>query len=280
MQSPGRDLDPRSPPYQDNIRDFFVKYKEDFELYLGEERTINERTNKDYISSLERNLPHIETLNQLRNHLHTIYTDSYGRAMKNLFNFMLYIDQDEFNGISIDRWKKAIKLRSPGVREIYVSDDEIKTAYKNITEEGRPFFKLLMYSGVRLSQTIEGIKRLGNSVIRDDLCRIPVSSISRGNKKVYWIYFPRSFLSEIEKAETPLDHRTYEKHVKFNRVSASTIRKWHLNFLIEHGIPESVADFIQGRASVTVGSAHYLAKTQQADLWYGKVVDKLLDLLK
>ena len=59
----------------------------------------------------------------------------------------------------------------------------------------------------------------------------------------------------------------------------STIRKWHLNFLIEHSIPESVADFIQGRASVTVVSAHYLAKTQQADLWYGKVVDKLMDIL-
>jgi len=38
------------------------------------------------------------------------------------------------------------------------------------------------------------------------------------------------------------------------------MRKCHLNFLIENGIPESVADFIQGRASMTVDSAHYLAK--------------------
>jgi intergrase/recombinase len=41
---------------------------------------------------------------------------------------------------------------------------------------------------------------------------------------------------------------------------------------------ESVADFIQGRASVTVGSAHYLAKTQQADVSYAKIVPKLLPL--
>ena len=45
-------------------------------------------------------------------------------------------------------------------------------------------------------------------------------------------------------------------------------------FLILNGVPESVADFIQGRASVTVGSSHYLAKTKQADEWYSRIVDK------
>jgi len=49
--------------------------------------------------------------------------------------------------------------------------------------------------------------------------------------------------------------------------------------MIEHGIPESVSDFIQGRASVTVGSAHYLAKTNQADIWYSKVIPVLVDVL-
>jgi len=49
--------------------------------------------------------------------------------------------------------------------------------------------------------------------------------------------------------------------------------------MIEHGIPESVSDFIQGRASVTVGSAHYLAKTNQADLWYSRLTPTLIDIL-
>jgi intergrase/recombinase len=52
-----------------------------------------------------------------------------------------------------------------------------------------------------------------------------------------------------------------------------------LNRYFEHGIPESVSDFIQGRASVTVGSAHYLAKTNKADLWYSKVIPTLIDVL-
>jgi len=57
-------------------------------------------------------------------------------------------------------------------------------------------------------------------------------------------------------------------------------KKWNFNFLIMNGVPESVADFIQGRASATVGSAHYLAKTVQADNWYSKVVDGLINTLK
>ena len=52
-----------------------------------------------------------------------------------------------------------------------------------------------------------------------------------------------------------------------------------LNRYFEHGIPESVSDFIQGRASVTVGSAHYLAKTNQADIGYSKVIPTLVDIL-
>lgn len=31
-----------------------------------------------------------------------------------------------------------------------------------------------------------------------------------------------------------------------------------------HNMPESVADFIQGRAPVSIGSIHYLAKVKQA----------------
>jgi len=61
----------------------------------------------------------------LQTHLSEAYTDAYGRA---------------------------IKLRRSGLREIYVSNIEIETAYDNIRESVKPLFKLLVYSGVRLSQ--------------------------------------------------------------------------------------------------------------------------------
>ena len=51
--------------------------------------------------------------------------------------------------------------------------------------------------------------------------------------------------------------------------------KWFYNFLILNNIPESVADFIEGRAPESVGSMHYLAKVKQADYWYILILKSL-----
>jgi len=190
---------------------------------------------------------------------------------------MEFKEYELFNDRAIERWRKAIKLRRAGVREIYVSNSELQSAYENISDEFKPLFKLLVYSGTRLSQAKEGIKHLDKVVIKGNLCRVPINSVSSGNKRVYWMYFPSSLLKELKGFK---NHNKYmRKQLQYERVSASTLRKWNLNFMIEQGTPESVSDFIQGRASVTVGSAHYLAKTNQADLWYSKVISRLIDIL-
>ncbi|WP_407347468.1 integrase [Methanolobus sp. WCC1] len=41
-------------------------------------------------------------------------------------------------------------------------------------------------------------------------------------------------------------------HLRYRRVTAKIICKWYLNLMISEGIPESIADFIQGRAPVAV----------------------------
>jgi intergrase/recombinase len=43
------------------------------------------------------------------------------------------------------------------------------------------------------------------------------------------------------------------------------LHKWFYNLLIYNNVPESVADFIEGRSSANMGSMHYLAKVKQAD---------------
>ncbi len=47
-----------------------------------------------------------------------------------------------------------------------------------------------------------------------------------------------------------------------------------------NNVPESVADFIEGRAPESVGSMHYLAKVKQADYWCGTILAKLICLIK
>jgi intergrase/recombinase len=264
-----------------DLRAFYREQTSGYRTYLADVRQISQGKVRDYVNVLDQKLAAgIYTTNELKTHIAQAYTDAYGRALKNLFNFMEYRELEEFNGIAVERWRKAIKLRRAGVREIYISDAELQAAHENLREQVKPLFKLLVYSGARFTQTLEGVKHLHNVVIKDEICRIPINAISRGNKKAYWIYLPSSFLDKLQRFDTHFNFYYYQQGIQHGRVSASTIRKWHLNFLIEHGVPESVADFIQGRASVTVGSAHYLAKTQQADLWYAKVVPQLLEILK
>ncbi|NPE29478.1 hypothetical protein HNV12_16270 [Methanococcoides sp. SA1] len=44
--------------------------------------------------------------------------------------------------------------------------------------------------------------------------------------------------------------------------------------LFQASVTESLADFIQGRAATTVGSAHYLNKVQRASVEYAKIIDQ------
>lgn len=111
--------------------------------------------------------------------------------------------------------------------------------------------------------------------VNDKIHRYPAFRFSRGSKKSYWIYFP----SSLEVRKLSIHYDVARDETQIGRVSAGTIWKWNFNFLIMHGVPESIADFIQGRASTTAGSAHYLAKTVQADEWYSRIVDKLIEVL-
>ena len=55
---------------------------------------------------------------------------------------------------------------------------------------------------------------------------------------------------------------------------AKLLRKFHYNFLRQNGIEKDIAEFIQGRSSVDVGSTHYLDKIRLAKEQYKKIADK------
>jgi len=82
-------------------------------------------------------------------------------------------------------------------------------------------------------------------------------------------------LDEIDRLPEDYSYDMAKKHINYKRVSAITIRHWHYNFMIlDNGIPEGVANFIQGRSPENVGSANYLAKKRGAIQEYSKIVDK------
>ncbi len=108
-------------------------------------------------------------------------------------------------------------------------------------------------------------------VINGKIAKYPLFP-DRSEKKTYFAYFPAKFVRELKKSN--ITQHGAKNYFYRRGLSPKYLRKWHYNFLILNGVPESVADFIQGRASFTDGSMHCLAKVKQADEWYSRVIDK------
>lgn len=137
----------------------------------------------------------------------------------------------------IAKLRKVLKIKPAGVREIFISDKELIEAYNSIKDNLKPFFKLLVYSGLRLSHAVSMVKSFdrANLVIKGNIARYPISWLSKGKKRGYWCYIPK------ESAKVYVNYHTYSKELQYKRFSAVVIRKWHLNKLIELGVPESIA---------------------------------------
>ncbi len=273
---------PRQGLQKTSLKELYNKHRKTFIKFLEKKvrkGELSESTVRDYISAIDRNISDIFYPDELEELILNVKGDKFAKGLRNFFTFL---EEEKgltaINGVPLERWRKKTFIKKYKQREIFISDEELKEAYyshirKINDEEVELIFLLLVYSGLRLKHIVEALQSfdLANVVkVNEKVCRYPVGFVSKGKKKAFWLYYP-SWL-ELKKVSRNYDY--FEEKVKHSRVSANTIRKWNYNFLILNGVPESVADFIQGRASVTVGSSHYLAKTKQADEWYSRVVEK------
>lgn len=99
---------------------------------------------------------------------------------------------------------------------------------------------------------------------------------TRHTKTINNIYLPLFVCKRLRHITGTYQSLRVRLRKKGGTVSFKYLRKWHYNFMLYNGIPESVADFIQGRASNSVSANHYLAKGQQAEYWYQQIVDNMI----
>nr|WP_301287512.1 integrase [Methanocalculus alkaliphilus] len=193
------------------------------------------------------------------------------------------MDQDLILGEPLSKWRRYTPIKASGVIEVYPSDQEMREAYTSIPASHRPLFLMLMYTGNRLSQTADVIAAFDPDEItytgpNQEIAHISAAAQARGTKKAYRLFFPAAFVPDLIKYKgSPASREGYHtlaNRIKHGRISAKTIRKWHLNFMIENGVSESIADYIQGRTAATVGSAHYLNKIKGAVEAYLTLIDK------
>ena len=165
-----------------------------------------------------------------------------------------------------------MKVPRSGIDGYVPSDEEIVKIYKMIDDERyKTLYKLLAFSGIRLIEGDEILRSYDRSKlqVKGKVAKYPIM-LDRRTKRVFYAFFPSEFANELKRINVPRNGLSF--YLSKRNFNAKYL------FLILNGVPESVADFIQGRASITVGSMHYLAKVKQADEWYNRVVDKLLEI--
>ena len=241
---------------------------------------VGEETKKDYVRALDKFFGRhmIKTLGDLEKALRA---EGHKRNLsKAVRKFSKYLkERGIIDSSKHDKIKGIARLKATGIREVFISDEDIKKAYAEVLQRGKPaetLFLLLVFSGIRLKQAVELLRTFDYSKVQaidEKAAKYPIFSLSKGKKKAFWAYGPRDFFELLEPWE--VKYNTAKDLVSYGRVSANSIRKWHYTFMIRQGMPADVADFIQGRVSGSVGAMHYLNKTLLADEWYYAVVEDL-----
>jgi intergrase/recombinase len=90
--------------------------------------------------------------------------DKEKRGLRNLLNYFEGEERDEIRDYSLEKWKRFDKIKKSGVVEIYVNDVEIKKAFEECPEEMKPIYRLLVYSGNRLTHIHKMLKNFDDVI--------------------------------------------------------------------------------------------------------------------
>ena len=173
-------------------------------------------------------------------------------------------------------FRKAIPTRKTAPDGFIPSDDKVKEIYRKIDNESmKAVFSVLAMSGIRRMELVKMMGEFDSKkfIVNSEVAKYPLNYF-RGHKKAFYVYMPKEPAFSLKKMD--LNDDTISHYFSDIGLAPKYLRKWQYNFLIYHGVPEGVSDFIQGRSSESVGSMHYLSKVKQADYWYKKASRQLV----
>ena len=271
----GRDLNPRIPTEPDpQWRQYlpaFHKHINDFKIWTRN-RQFNDNYSKDIESCLRRyvskDILGVSELSRVINDA----PEYASVAVRVYLNYL--IDYGIVQEETANRFRKVLRSRKINSDNYVPTDEIIREAYSKLKDErAKTVFKILMYSGIRTTELVKMLSEFNKTklIIDGEIAKYPLN-YSRGQKKVFYVYLPMKFAHEL--------HGFYTSKKIVTSLGGSSLRpkylrKWFYNFLIMNNVPESVADFIEGRAPESVGSMHYLANVKQVDYWYGLILKTL-----
>ncbi len=174
--------------------------------------------------------------------------------------------------------KRKLKSKKSSVDNYVPTDDEMKETLSKLSDKMKLMYLMYLVSGMR---KVEGEYLLTNfhklkTQQYDGFVKISMNYL-RKTKNSYFCYLPLEVYSKLSLDHKQLSVSSLEKEIKRKKlIPIKYCRKWFYTKCIELGIPESIADYYQGRVSNSVGGNHYLSRQMLADKYYK---EKLIDYL-
>ena len=258
-------------------RDFSLNWPEakaDFLRYL-ESINYNKRTVKRIVRRLDLHVTEIrepfdiiELFSKVkRNKRHLIL------GLRKLFTFY------ELQGVDktyLDSLRNALPKVHCGIDLKIPEEAKIVDSLRKLSRvpvKYQALYNLLLDSGLRLVEACELINTFRDVEAVNGFCRSELAMF-RGEKQAYYGHFTERTLSLIKQVKDKLKDQTASNYFRKNGlVAPKYLRKYAFDKMIELEIPESIADFIEGRVPQRIGAKHYLALARQSGKFYPRYRD-------
>jgi intergrase/recombinase len=215
------------------------------------------------------------------NDLSTGQQHHLNRASRALFNYLEIIGYDK---AWLDRLRKAIPKDQTGIDLRVPEESDIGSDLPRIQDllpKYRALWTLCLDSGLRLIEAIHIINRFDPAKVQaiNGFYRYRVGEF-RGTKQSYFAYFTEDAFRLIQSmnAVEIVRQTTSGYYSRHGVTSPKYLRKFCFDKMVQLEIPESIADFIEGRVATRVGARHYMCLMRQADRFYGRYADYLESL--
>ena len=141
------------------------------------------------------------------------------------------------------------------------------------------WFERLMHAYRLLNELINGTLR----VEAMDEFYVATLGYFRGTKLAYYGFFTHETMQLIRKLKKKTTYKTVKsvkRRFKKDIVTYKYLRKFAFDMMTseELNIPESVADFIQGRVPKSVGARHYMKLKRKATQFYPRYAEYIIRL--
>jgi intergrase/recombinase len=142
----------------------------------------------------------------------------------------------------------------------------------------RAIHGLLLESGLRV---VEAMHLVNNWIEPEKVGNFYRNEIGmfRGSKQAYYAYYTADTYDLLKGLSGNVSQIAYEKSIEnYNLTRSKYLRKFAFDKIVELEVPESVADFIEGRVPKRIGAKHYMLLRRQADRFFSKYDDYLTKL--